>query len=85
MKKIKEEILKEAKARKTNMKLYPFYIIFGYDMLFYYGIKVLYFSQVKNISDASIVLLSTIFALTSIIFLIISTVINKKIGNKKLY
>lgn len=65
------------------MKLYPFYIVFGYDMLFYYGIKVLYFSQIKNISDANIVLLSTIFALASIIFLIISTIINKKIGNKK--
>ena len=52
-------------------------------MLFYYGIKVLYFSQVKNISDANIVLLSTIFALTSIIFLIISTVINNKVGNRK--
>ena len=65
------------------MKLYPFYILFGYDMLFYYGIKVLYFSQVKNISDANIVLLSTIFALTSIIFLIISTVINNKVGNRK--
>ena len=77
------EKLKEAKLRKNNMRLYPFYIIFGYDMLFYYGIKVLYFSQVKNISDASIVFLSTIFALTSIIFLIVSTVINNKVGNKK--
>lgn len=52
-------------------------------MLFYYVIKVLYFSQIKNISDANIVSLSTVFALTSIIFLIISTAINKKIGNKK--
>ena len=73
----------EARLRKNNMKLYPLYILFGYDMLFYYGVKVLYFSQVKNISDANIVFLSTIFALTSIIFLILSTVINTKIGNKK--
>ena len=83
MTKVKEEILIEAKKRKSNMRLYPYYIIFGYDMLFYYGIKVLYFSQVKNISDASIVLLSTVFALTSIIFLVLSTLINSKVGNKK--
>ena len=81
--KIKEEVLGIAKLRKYNMKLYKFYIMFGYDMLFYYVIKVLYFSQVKNISDASIVSLSTIYALTSILFLIISTAINTKIGNKK--
>lgn len=71
------------KKGKFNIKLYPFYIFFGYDMLFYYGIKVLYFSQVKNISDANIVLLSTVFALVSIIFLIISTLLNNKLGNRK--
>ena len=81
--KIKEDVLEIAKLRKHNMKLYKFYIMFGYDMLFYYVIKVLYFSQVKNISDASIVSLSTIYALTSILFLIISTAIDTKIGNKR--
>ena len=73
----------DASIRKFNMKLYPIYVIFGSDLLFFYGTRVLYLAQVKNISDANIVFLSTIFALISIIGIILADIINIKKGNRK--
>ena len=77
------EKLEEAKLRKYNMRLYSIYTIVGFDLLFYYGIKVLYLSQVKYISDANIVFLSTIFALASIASVIIATAINNRTSNRR--
>ncbi len=77
------EKLKEAKLRKYNMRLYAIYTTVGFDLLFYYGIKVLYLSQVKNISDANIVFLSTIYALASIVSVVIATVVNNRTSNRK--
>lgn len=73
----------DASIRKFNMKLYPIYVIFGSDLLFFYGTRVLYLAQVKNISDANIVFLSTLFALISIIGIILADIINIKKGNRK--
>ena len=73
----------EAYLRKHNMKLYPLYVTFGSDLLFYYGVKILFFSQVKYLSDANIVFLSTVFALTSLISLVVANFVNSKIGNRK--
>ena len=80
---IEMEKIKEAKLRKYNMRLYSIYTTVGFDLLFYYGIKVLYLSQVKHISDANIVFLSTIYALASIFSVIIATVINNRTSNRK--
>ena len=73
----------EAYLRKHNMKLYPLYVTLGSDLLFYYGVKILFFSQVKYLSDANIVFLSTVFALTSLISLVVANFVNGKIGNRK--
>lgn len=77
------EKIKEAKIRKYNMRLYAVYTTVGFDLLFYYGIKVLYLSQVKHISDANIVFLSTIYALASIFSVIIATIVNNRTSNRK--
>lgn len=77
------EKLKEAKLRKYNMRLYAVYTTVGFDLLFYYGIKVLYLSQVKHISDANIVFLSTIYALASIVSVVIATIVNNRTSNRK--
>ena len=75
--------IEEAHLRKHNMKLYTLYVIFGSDLLFYYGVKILFFSQVKHISDADIVFLSTVFALTSLVSLVFANFINNKTSNRK--
>jgi hypothetical protein len=43
--------------RKVNMKLYPIYLAIGHNLLFVQGVKVLFLSQVKSISNADIVFL----------------------------
>lgn len=67
--KAKEEKMEEkriAKIRKSNMKLFTVYQMIGLDFIFYYGIEVLFLSQVKGISDANIVLSSSIYAIFNI-------------------
>lgn len=45
---------KLAKIRKSNMKLYPIYKMIGLDWIFYYGVRVLFLSGVKNIEPADL-------------------------------
>ena len=74
---------KEAQRRKNNMKLYPLYMMFGFDLMFYYAINVLFLSQVKNVSDANIMLLSSVFAISSIIVILPISAITSKVGTRK--
>lgn len=73
---------KEMQDRKFNMKLFPIYEMVGYDVLFFYGIRVMFLSEVKGFTDSQIVLSATLFAIYSIIFQFISTLIISKIGKK---
>lgn len=72
-----------AKIRKSNMKLYPIYQMIGLDFIFYYGIEVLFLSQVKGISDSNIVLASSIYAIFHIITQMPIMIIVNKIGKRK--
>lgn len=71
-----------AQIRKSNMKLYPIYQMIGLDFIFYYGIEVLFLSQVKGISDSNIVLSSSIYAIFHIILQMPTMVIVNKIGKR---
>lgn len=74
---------KLAKIRKNNMKIYPIYKMIGLDWIFYYGIRVLFLTQVKNISASDIVLAGSFYAFFYIIFQISNMVLIEKIGKKK--
>lgn len=78
----KEEI-EQSKIKSNNMKLFPLYETVGLDYIFYYGIEVLFLSQVKGISDSNIVLLSALYAIFLIIFQIPSCGILNRIGKRK--
>ncbi len=69
--------------KKHNIKIYFWYVIFGSDLLFYYGTRVLYLSEVKGISDSNIVFLSTIFSFAAILGIIFGNILNNKTTNKK--
>ncbi len=71
-----------ARIRKCNMKLYPIYKMIGLDWIFYYGVRVLFLSGVKNIAPSDIVLSSTFYAFCYILFQIPNTIIIEKIGKK---
>ena len=71
-----------AKIRKNNMKLYPIYKMIGLDWVFYYGVRVLFLTQVKNISPADIVLSGSFYAFCYIIFQFVNSILIEKIGKK---
>lgn len=74
---------KITKARKNNIKLHPIYQMIGLDLLFFYGIKILFLSQVRGISDTDIVFSTSAYAFFSIFWQIIATVIVARIGKRK--
>lgn len=71
------------KKRRINRNLYPIYSSIGLDYMFYYGIKVLFLSQVKGITDSQIVLATSFFSLFSIVTQIPITILIHKIGKRK--
>lgn len=77
---MEEKVL--ANIRKHNMKLYPIYKMIGLDWIFYYGVEILFLTQVKQISPADIVLASSIFAFFCILFQVPNVIILEKIGKK---
>ena len=44
---MEEKIL--ANIRKHNMKLYPIYKMIGLDWIFYYGVEILFLTQITQI------------------------------------
>ena len=68
-------ITEEVKSRKRNLKLYPKYLMFGFDLLFFYGIRVMYLTEVKGISDSQILLSAKVYALSMIIIQIPATLL----------
>lgn len=75
-------ITEETKARKHNLKLYPKYLMLGYDLLFFYGIRVMFLLNVKGITDSQILLSATVYALSMIVMQIPATLLTSKIGYK---
>lgn len=75
--------MEEAKARKRNMKLYPFYRMLSMDLLFFYAIEFLFITQVKGLTPSDFMLGQVFFALFSVILQISSTLFLEKIGVRK--
>ena len=71
------------KKRRNNRNLYPIYSSIGLDYMFYYGIKVLFLSQVKGITDAQIVLATSFYSLFAIVTQVPITILIHKIGKRK--
>lgn len=72
-----------SEKRKRNMKLTIIHKALTYDLLFFYGIKFLFLSQVKEISAGDIVLASAFYGIFKAIFQIPGVFIIDKIGNRK--
>lgn len=75
-------VTEDIKARKLNMKLYPTYLMLGFDLLFYYGIRVMFLTEVKGITSSQILLSATIYGLVMIAMQIPATLLTSKIGYK---
>lgn len=66
-----------------NVKLFPIYKLFAYDLMFYYAIQMLFLHNVKGISISEILLLNSIYCAFQMIFQIPVTLVVDKIGYKK--
>ena len=73
---------KNREISKKNMKLYRTYIMFAYDLLFYYGIKVMFFSEIKGMADSQILLSTSLYAIFYVLMQFPSSIIVSKLGRK---
>ena len=70
--------------RNRNIKLFPIYKMFAWDLLFYYAISFLFFTEVKGFSVADVVLVEvSLYTLFKSIFQIPSIIIIDKFGKRK--
>lgn len=71
------------KENFKNIKLFPIYKLFAYDLLFYYAIQMLFLHNVKGISISNIVLLNSLYSVFQMLFQIPASLVVDKIGFKK--
>lgn len=78
-----EEINNEDLEKKQiNIKLFPFYKMISWDLLFYYAIIFLYLVQVKNLTAGQVLLAEALYNIAIMLFVIPSGKIVDKIGKK---
>lgn len=67
---------------KTNMKLFPIYKMFSWDLLFYYAISFLFLTQVKDFSPAQVLSAESIYILFKLFVQFICIPLIDKLGKK---
>ncbi|MBQ8042968.1 MAG: MFS transporter [Clostridia bacterium] len=65
---------------QRNIKLFPVYKLFSYDILFYYAVSILFLTGVKGFSLSQTALLSSIYSFAAIISQIPASIVADKIG-----
>ena len=83
MKYSNDEILNINKNRIHNQKLYKFYKMFAWDLLFYYSISFLFLHQVKGLSTSQIIFADAFYPIFKLLFQFPSTILVEKIGKRK--
>lgn len=69
--------------RKRNMKLFPTYKALAWDFLFYYAIDFLFLTQIKGVSAADVVLLTSIQSIFGIFLQIPANLITDILGRRR--
>ncbi len=75
------DLLKNTKE-EYNIKLYPIYKMFSWDLLFYYAISFIFFTQIKNIDAADVLLSEAFFPIFKFILLMPLTALINKVGKR---
>ena len=72
-----------AKKRRYNLRLYPIYKMFAWDLLFYSAISFLFLTEFKGFSGSDVVLLDvSIYTLFKSLSQLPSTIITDKLGKR---
>ena len=77
-----QKIDKETIIRKNNMKIFPWYKMFSWDLLFFYSISFLFLVDIKGLSPAQVILVDAFYPLFKFILQPISTIIANKFGKR---
>lgn len=72
----------DLKKNNINIKVFPFYKMISWDLLFFYAIIFLYLVQVKNLSAPQVLLSEALYNVAIMFFIIPSGKIVDKIGKK---
>ena len=69
--------------RKYNARLYPFYKMCAWDLLFYYAIAFVFLVQTKGMSPAEVMLTDAMYPFLKLIFQMPGLTIIDKLGKRK--
>lgn len=69
--------------KKTNVNLYTRYKMISWDLLFYYAIIFLFFTETKGINAADVLLAESFYPVFKMIFLIPATILINALGKRK--
>ena len=74
---------KRLKAKNYNAKIFPYYKMFSWDLLFFYSVSFLFLTQVKGLSASNVLLMDSFYTLFKFISQLPSINIVEIIGKRK--
>ena len=80
MEQTEEKIIR---AKKYNMKLFPIYKMFAWDLLFYYSVIFLFLTQTKGFSASNVLFIDSFYFLFKLILQIRCVNIVESLGKRK--
>ncbi len=75
--------MNEQMIRKNNMRIFPIYKLFAWDLLFYYAISFLFLTQVKGFSASEILIADSFYAIFRVVSQIFCVKIVDSFGKQK--
>ncbi len=75
--------MNEQMIRKNNMRIYPIYKMFAWDLVFYYAITFLFQTQVKGLSPSVVLLGDSFYAIFRTVFQLFCIKIVDSLGKQK--
>lgn len=79
----KKKIKKKNVIRRKNAVLYPLYKAFSWDLLCYYSIEYLFLTITKGITPSQVLILTSVYVFSKLLFEIPSVILAEYLGNKK--
>ena len=73
----------EQMKRKINLKLYPIYKMFSWDLLFYFAIIFLFLTEVKGLTASEVLLGDAFYPIFKIFFQVLCVILIDHIGKRK--
>lgn len=80
---VKKDKKKISKKRRNNAVLYPIYKMFSWDLLCYYSIEFLFLTITKGLSASQVLMLTSVYIISKIIFQIPAVAMSDFLGKRK--